>query len=112
MKNKLYDQKRATALVPLLNSITHELQERNAELAGLERRIETLSNQQRPDEGALHNLVAEASMHRREVRLAKEELLRLGCSIVGTAPLTIRIPGQRGNARRSFVWRQGDPVLR
>jgi len=40
------------------------------------------------------------------------ELDHLGCSVVGTEPLTIRIPGRVGEARRSFVWQTGDPILK
>ncbi|MEM7309467.1 MAG: DUF2203 family protein [Planctomycetota bacterium] len=115
MKNNLYDRSDANALVPLLNSIIAEIQERGRSLERLERRIDTLSSRpakRRGDPQDLHNLVADAAVQRREVRLAKEELLKLGCSIVGTDPITVRIPGQRGNARRSFVYRSGDPVLK
>ena len=111
MKNNLYDRRRATALVPLLSSITSEIQERAAELEQLEARIEA-SEGRRASDGDLANLIAEAANHRRELRLAKEELVRLGCSIVGDSPMTIRIPGQRGDARRSFFFRSGDPVLK
>ena len=111
MKNTLYDRRRATALLPLLNSITREIQERQEKLDKLEDRIASLSGNPRNTSDHL-DLIAEAATHRRELRHAKEELLKLGCSIVGTAPITIRIPGQRGSERRSFVYQSGDPVLR
>jgi len=115
MQAPQYDRGRATRLLPLLNSITREIEERSAALAELEARMSPSA----PSDGLpfltedeLRNLVAEAALHRRELRHAKEELLALGCSIVGTEPITIRIPGHLGSERRSFVYRTGDPVLR
>ena len=111
MNNTLYDRGRATRLVPLLGSITREIQERTVRLDRIERKIHNITSA-RGESADVSNLVAEAATHRRELRLAKDELLELGCSIVGTRPLTIRIPGRRGEAKRRFVWRSGDPVLR
>ncbi|MCZ6597800.1 MAG: DUF2203 family protein [Planctomycetota bacterium] len=112
--NTLYDRRRATRLVPFLDSITREILERSAALERLEARIAELESRSRgrAEENDLFDLVADAALHRRELRYAKKELDRLGCSIVGTEPLTIRIPGRQGASRRSFVWRSGDPVLR
>jgi hypothetical protein len=112
MQAPQYDRGRATRLLPLLNSITREIEERSAALAELEARMSPSEGMPFLAEDELHNLVAEAAMHRRELRHAKEELLALGCSIVGTEPITIRIPGHLGSERRSFVYRTGDPVLR
>jgi hypothetical protein len=38
--------------------------------------------------------LAEAAAHKRGLRLAREELEKLGCSVVGMEPLTFRIPGR------------------
>lgn len=117
MKKITYDQRRASRLLPLLGAIGAEIQERAEALANLEAEIETLSNT--PYAGAvenmtneLHSKIAEAAAHRRGLRLAKKELERLGCSVVGTEPLTFRIPGRVGEAKHSFVWQTGDPVLK
>jgi hypothetical protein len=112
MQAPLYDRGRATKLLPLLNSITGEIEERTQALAELEARMSPPPGVPAPSEDELFDLVAEAANHRRELRHAKEELLSLGCSIVGTEPITIRIPGHLGTERRSFVYRTGDPVLR
>ena len=106
-----YDRNRAQELLPLLESIGREIRERNARLDLIERRMDALNEQSNADENRLHQLVAEAAQHRRGLRLAKQELERLGCSVVGTAPLTFRIPGDGGTAKHSFVWRTGDPLL-
>ena len=117
MTNITYDQKRASSLLPLLGAIGREIQERAAALARLERQIEALTATPYSDSdetlsGVLHSKLAEASAHRRGLRLARQELERLGCSVVGTEPLTFRIPGRVGEANHSFVWQTGDPVLK
>ena len=111
METKVYDQRHALRLLPLLGAIGLELQERTDALSKLEEEIELLESLPAPGE-ELHKLVAEAAQHRRGIRLARRELERLGCSVVGTAPLTFRIPGRVGEAKHSFVWQTGDPVLK
>ena len=112
-----YDQRRASQLLPLLGAIGREIQERAEALMRLEKQIETLTDTPYADSdetlaNTLHSKIAEAAAHRRGLRLAKKELERLGCSVVGTEPLTIRIPGRVGEAKHSFVWQTGDPVLK
>ena len=111
MSHPLYDRERATALLPLLNSITAELRERTAELERIEALLARAEAGKRV-RASVHDLVASAATHRREIRLARTELERLGCSIVGTEPITIRIPGQSGSRRHSFVYQSGDAILR
>lgn len=111
MKRIPYDLTRARELLPLLSSIGREIEERTKLLEGLEARIEQLTKAS-PDSESLRLFVAEAANHRREIRMARAELERLGCRVVGTAPLTIRIPGRVGSINKSFVWRTSDPALR
>ena len=108
MRRIRYDRKRAKKLLPLLRSIAREMQERTRALNLLERRMEMLAEDPYPDRNEVNNLVAEIATHRRELRQVEKELRELGCSVVGTEPLTIRIPGQIGNGRLSFVWQQGE----
>ncbi len=112
MKPIHYDRKLASELLPLLGAIGREIQERTQTLALLEDRIERVSSKTRSDHHEVLGLVAEAAEQRRGIRLAKAELDRLGCSVVGTAPLTFRIPGRVGRDKHSFVWQAGDPVLK
>jgi hypothetical protein len=112
MKPIRYNQNVAKALLPLLQSIGREIEERNAALEAIEKRLEVLDACGRASSNAFLALTADAAEHRRELRYALEELNRLGCSVVGTTPLTIRIPGRRGQTRRSFVYQTGDAVLR
>jgi len=109
---KPYDEQEALAMLPLLGSITREIMERTNALELLEIEIDALRSMTPSDEDTLRTAVAEAATHRRELRHAKKELERLGCSVVGTEPLTLRIPGKVGEARKSFVWQAGDPVLK
>ncbi len=106
-----YDIRGANRLLPLLRSIGKEIEERTEALARLEGRIERLHPENRVTPEA-RAIIAEAASQRRELRYAREELQRFGCSVLGTAPLTIRIPGRVGEAKKSFVWQTGDPVLK
>jgi len=108
MRHKHYRAEDVPGLLPLLSSIGREIEERASELAAIEARIELLSGRPRPDRNEIQRLVAEAATHRRGIRLAQQELERLGCSVVGTEPLTFRIPGRVG--KHSFVWQAGAPV--
>ena len=106
-----YDIRGANRLLPLLRSIGKEIEERTEALERLEQEIEGLQPQSRVTQES-RALIAEAASQRRELRHAREELQRFGCSVLGTAPLTIRIPGRVGEAKKSFVWQTGDPVLK
>jgi hypothetical protein len=94
----------ADALAPLLESIAREIAERRARLSRLEERVEALRASPFYSAG-LRELEAEVASHRRELRHCHDELERLGCSLVGTTPLTIRIPTRSGGRPRSRVWR-------
>jgi hypothetical protein len=98
-----YDPKHARALAPLLDAISNEIEERSLALELLEGRIHELKNS--PFYAAeLHGLEAEAAAHRREMRQCRNELERLGCTVLGTTPITIRIPTLVGKKRKSVVW--------
>jgi len=112
MKLDPYEEQEALAMLPLLAAISGEITDRNKALEILDIEIEALRSMTSPDGEALRHAVAETATHRRELRQAKRELERLGCSVVGTEPLTLRIPGRVGEARHSFVWQAGDPVLK
>ena len=111
MQRIRYDRKHANRLSSLLRSIGREMQERRGALNLLEHRMEMLAEEPCPDRDEVNNLVAEIATHRRELRQVEKELKILGCFVVGTEPLTIRIPGRIGDARHSFVWQQERPAL-
>lgn len=106
MKRHAYRREEAQALLPLLRAITREIEERIHALDRIEARLEELAE----ESDLAHELTAQAATHRRQLRLAHRELERLGCSIVGTTPLTLRIPGRVDGADHSFVWQRGNPV--
>jgi len=108
MKHVRYDPEHVKEILPLLESIGREISERTEELNTIEAEIERLSGEVVYGHDRMHRLVAEAAAHRRGLRQAKSELEQLGCSVVGTTPLTFRIPGRIGRTNRSFVWRTGD----
>ncbi len=108
MKNRSYEPADAEALAPLLDSIGRELEERAARLAEIETRMQALRAKDEPRRTEeLTSLEGEAASLRRELRHCREELENLGCSVVGTTPLTVRIQTHVGNARRSHVWQHG-----
>ncbi|MEW6071451.1 MAG: DUF2203 family protein [Planctomycetota bacterium] len=112
MKQKRYDRRSARELLPLLEAIGREIRERTEAAERLEARLARLGASPSADPVERREIVAEIAAHRLGLRLARHELDRLGCTVVGTEPLTIRIPGRVGEARRSFVWQTGDPVLK
>lgn len=83
----LYDRVSADRLIPLLRSIAREVVERQTSLERLDAALERAS-----DERRAQLLIGEAATQRRELRHAWSEVLRLGCSILGTQPVTFRIP--------------------
>lgn len=95
---KEYDRERAAQLVPLLRSITHEILERTAAIE----RLELALVQGAPSPAGDAGLDAELVGQRRELRLAKQELSRLGCAIDQDHPLRVLIPGASGQA--GFAW--------
>jgi hypothetical protein len=107
VKSTPYAPSAAAALAPLLESIGREIDERVSRLAEVEARIEELHASPFYSE-EMHGLVAEAAAHRAALRQCKNELESLGCSVVGTMPLTVRIPTRVGEERQSLVWQQGD----
>lgn len=104
MVARRYEPADAEALAPLLDSIGRELAERGARVAELEAKLEELRQSPFLAE-ELPELEGELALHRRELRHCHEELERLGCSVVGTEPLTIRIPTRVGGTKKSVVWR-------
>ena len=106
-----YDVRGANRLLPLLSSIGREIEERSVRLADLEAQIQRVQKNPKASEKA-RKLIAEAAVQRREIRHATEELQRFGCSVLGTDPVTIRIPGRADEGKKSFVWQTGDPVLK
>jgi hypothetical protein len=99
-----YDRNRAHQLVPLLKSITKEMEERVAAIRRLEAQVETISAGGRDKGNVELDLQAELATQRRELRLAGKELERLGCIVDPTHPQRVLIPGSDGNIERGFRW--------
>jgi hypothetical protein len=100
---------RAAALAPLLDSIGRELEERNGRLSAIEARLLGLLGVEGPlAEAERHALSAARSSERRELRRCHAELERLGCNVLGTTPLTVRVRARReGGGGHSTLWRAG-----
>jgi len=104
MSNKTYDRSQAESLLPLLDSILREIEDRRKILRSQESHKAKIAGS---EDAEWHNLLADIADNKRQLRLAEEELTRLGCSIENQKSLLVRIPGQAGE---SFLWQPGHPI--
>lgn len=113
MTRNVYDKARAIRLVPILRSIMLEIAERTAAIEMLEARLETLSAPQFAKTGAheRREIQAELATHRRELRLANQELPRIGCARDDDHPARILIRGESGDIHDGFAWNAYDESL-
>ena len=94
----------AVRILPLLESIAREIQERSEALGAIERGL-----RRRPPEQERHQLVAAAATHKRELRHVEKELDRLGCSLASRSPLTFRIRGL-SSQKSDALWQASEPI--
>lgn len=108
MNRHSYDPERASALLPLLRSITAEIRERSEAAEAIGQAIQDLgtSRRARLRRGELE---ADLSVQRRELRVARRELERLGCTLDQDHPLRVLIPGEDG--AHGFAWNPKDERL-
>jgi hypothetical protein len=90
-----------------------EIAERTAAIEMLEARLETLSAPQFAKTGAheRREIQAELATHRRELRLANQELPRIGCARDDDHPARILIRGESGDIHDGFAWNAYDESL-
>ncbi|MDP6761302.1 MAG: DUF2203 family protein [Planctomycetota bacterium] len=104
---KAYDNHSADSLIPLLRVIQREIRERSDAVRILENRLRAFSLDQ-ADSSAFLAVRAELSNHRREIRLSKKELERIGCALDAGQPNRVLIPGRNGELDAGFSWALGD----
>lgn len=104
---RAYDARNADQLIPLLRSVQREIRERADEIRGLRVRLTNLTRGQ-GDVEATRALQAELANHKREIRLARKELERLGCAIDEERPERVLIPGVGGDLAAGFAWSFGE----
>lgn len=102
-----YDHDMASKLVPLLRSITREMRERTHALEHLEAKLRDTLRAQGKDSAEFISVQAELSSQKRELRLARKELERLGCALDESHPLRVLIPGRNGDLRSGFEYTIG-----
>ncbi|MBL8863890.1 MAG: DUF2203 family protein [Planctomycetes bacterium] len=110
MNRHSYDPERASALLPLLRSITGEIRERMEAVDLLERELQGLGRA-RHERERRGEIEAELAVQRRELRVARRELERLGCQLDEDHPLRVLIPGVGGTLDRGFAWSPLDERL-
>lgn len=111
MVRKTYDARDAKALIPLLRSITQEIQEREQEIDRLDIRAQALEGRAGTDRERTR-LEAEAATHKRELRFALRELERLGCALDQDHPLRVLIPGSATAKGPGYAWSPEDTTIR
>ena len=100
-----YDRQDAQKLVPLLDAIFREVAERRHEARLLEKQL-VREKREGASAETLLGLRARLASHRRELRLARKEFERLGCTVDDHNPNRVFIAGPIGE--RSFRWDAGD----
>lgn len=110
MNRHSYDPERASALLPLLRSITAEIRERSEAIDALELELQGLGSTRHAREHR-GDLEAALSVQRRELRVAHRELERLGCALDEDHPLRVLIPGRDGELDHGFAWSPLDEKL-
>jgi hypothetical protein len=108
MNRRSYDPERASALLPLLRSITAEIRERSDAIEALGQAIADLGTARRT-RARRSELEADLSVQRREMRVARRELERLGCTLDEDHPLRVLIPGE--DRAHGFAWNPKDERL-
>ena len=107
---RTYDRTEAAKLVPLLNVITLEIFERSRATRVLSRHLKSLRENDAAATAIL-DVQAELANHKRELRVARQELGTLGCAVDEAHPLRVIIRGQDGSFETGFAWDLGDPSV-
>jgi len=102
---KAYDHRTAERLIPLLRNIQKEIRERSDAVRRAYFKIKGLKSGQRSLEAALRAVI---SNHKREIRLARKELNRLGCLVDESSPRRVLIPGSDGTLNHGYSWEFGE----
>jgi len=109
--NRRYTSQRAAELVPFLRSISNEIGERSRAIEQLEVVLASNAEKRAPLTRASRDAGATLAHQRRELRIAKQELERLGCVQDEDDPARIRIPGEDGSLETGYTWIPSDDRL-
>jgi hypothetical protein len=109
--NRRYTPQHAEELIPFLRSIADEIGERSRAIEHLERVLASKAEKRAPLTRESRDAGAALAHQRRELRLAKQELERLGCIQDEEDPLRIRIPGEDGTLETGYAWIPSDDRL-
>ena len=112
--NNAYSQSGAQRLIPLIATIHQEIRERSEAIRDLNIRLrQQRGSSSNPShrQAAILNLQAELSANKRELRMAKKELARLGCHLDEENPFRVLIRGLDGEFESGFAWSAGEEQL-
>ena len=102
MKNT-YDWEQASRLVPLLEAIFGEVEDRRRSIRTMENSLARMKHEGAPP-AAIAQVVARLAVERRELRLTSKEFERLGCVVDSDDPSRVAIPGMNGRLESGFLW--------
>ena len=109
MRPNVYDRQGAGSLVPMLRSITTEMLDRTRTIEELEGRLDRIARTM--DRSARAEIEGQLAGQRRDLRLAKRELERLGCALDTDHPLRVLIPGTDGELDHGYAWSPMDEKI-
>ena len=104
-----YSRTRAKQLIPLLQSISAEIEDRTLAARRLERKLRSFGEDS--TDPAVFDVRAELAEQRRQLRLSRTELEDLGCSVDEEDPRRVLIPGLGGTMVNGFCWELGDTTV-
>ena len=107
MQKSSNDRSQVEKLLPLVRSIGRELSERLQAVSAMEERMATLLSIGSTSK-EIRLITAEASSHYRAIRQSRHELGKLGCSVIGEQPLTVRVCVNEEGHQRSLLWQMGN----
>lgn len=116
MKNA-YNYTGADRLIPLIRVIHREIRDRSEAVRNINTQLHQLGKagtrrSTRAHELEAFGLQADRSNHKREIRVAKKELARMGCLLDEENPFRVLIPGTNGEIQSGYSWRVGENRVR
>ncbi len=104
---RAYERQEAERLRPLLEAIAREIEERSEAIQRLTRAAQRRSARGN-DAAAGNDAIAKLATHKRELRLAVEELETLGCTVDPADPTTVFVPGPDGSLESGYEMHVGE----
>lgn len=112
MKPIQHQRREAERITPLILAIGREIDERYRSLLDLGRQLRAAERRGPHGADDWKRIRASMTTEKRELRRVESELAGHGASIVGTAPLTLRVGMDMPHRRRSLLLQLNAPARR